>query len=222
MFLYAWNGPEEDIGCYCVATEFTIDLVENSGDRKIAKGTFTGKDYVEHGITFKNNWEAAGVFFSWQVRCSDDPRVSFNRNTGETFFTFNNEVNEGIKRFIGRRLNDFLAGRIAVVEKYAGPRDEYEGPCVCEKLLDSSARCPFPWQETTNGGRFPRHCFACSCGNKWWCHDPKNYGWVLVLDDAAWEMLTDYNGVEFQRLGCLEDGVYLFQTIRDKGYIPIP
>ncbi len=231
MCIIKWNGPEEDIGCCCVAISFAVESIEESADgKKISKGAITGKDYIEGGITFSDPWEAIGEkqangSLIWQVkRPNDSTAFWINRETGEAYFTANSDVNEGMKRFIANKLNEFLAnGRfITSVEKYTGPKDEYKGQCVCHRLKASNPQNSFPWEEMTNGGRFPKCCFLCSCGKKWWCYNSAKNLWAPVLDSAAWEMLTTHNGMEIQKLGYLEKGFHLLQTLRDRGFIPLP
>lgn len=224
--LLVWEGPETDVNSCCVATKFTIAQIDDGeNNTKTAKGTITVKDYVEHGIVFTDPWEAVGTpqeddSFFWEVvRPNDESAFWVNPDTQEAEFTLNSSVNAGMKRFVGAKLNEHLTeGRfIDNVEKYGGPRDKYEGPCVCEELEASNPQSEFDWEERTKK-RFPQNCFGCSCGTNWWrCGDR----WFRVADDAAWAMLLDHNGVEFQRIDIFKDGVYLLQTIRDKGFVPI-
>jgi len=228
--LFVWKGPETDIvNCCCVAVALEIECIENGKDgTKAAKGMVTVKDYVEGGTVFSDPWEAVGMpqpdgAFLWQVKRARDESTFFVDEAGEALFTVNSTINNGLKRFIGGKLNEYLThGRCpGNVEEYTGPRDKYEGRCVCATLEDSNPLSPFDWEETT-GGRFPQHCFACSCGTNWWCISPEESAWVPVPDDAAWEMLLSFNGVEVRKLALFEDGLYLLQTIRDRGFIPIP
>jgi len=229
MAIADWKGPETDIGCFCVAIAFTIESIEGAKDgQRQAKGLFTGKDYIEGGIVFSDPWEATGIAqagggFLWQVqRTNDGSAFWVEKDKGEAHFTLNTDVNTGIKGFIAGKLNEFLTeGRIiANVVKYEGPRDEYKDECVCERLHASNPQSEFPWEEMTNGGRFPQYCFACSCGTKWW--NPEYALWLPVADDAAWQMLIEHNGIPIQLIGIMDNKIHLLQTLRDKGLIPLP
>lgn len=229
MLIYNWEGPEEGLSCACVAVSFRITKMEGGDRIKRAEGEITAKDYIEHGIVFTDPWEATGFCeegekFQWAVKKMEDSDVFWkDPETEEPLFTCNDSVNDAIKLFVARKINEFLSIGEAEVKpkKYDGPKEDYKGPCVCDQLTCSNPENPFPWKEKTNGGKFPERCFACSCGKKWWCYHPEKRLWGPIKDEKAWEMLLAYNGVDVQTIAGLKDGLYLLQTIRDMGYIPI-
>ena len=231
MFIFEWRGPETNLGQNsAVATEFIIGKVKDlTRMRKYAEGTIMVKDYIEHGIEFSDRWEANGVsdekgHFCWLVsRIEDKNSCFFDKSTGETHFTLSPSINRAIKKFIAEMLNRYLDGKIEPEpQKYTGQKEMYKGPCVCKELAASNKEVPFLWEKMTNGGKFPEHCFACSCSENWWCYNPEKSLWARIKDKRAWEMLTLYNGVAVRKLGVLRGAFYLLQTLRDEGFIPIP
>ncbi len=236
MTLYKWHGPEQELAHACVACDLTIESVKEEDGILKAKGEFTGKDYVEHGIVFTDPWEGTAhsplqhVEGEWTVRRTDDEEAFWRDNqTGEVHFTANMAINRAIKQFIAKKLLFVMKKGGSVEEEtiapYAGEMKTYNGECVCYILLQrnqhskvSSSR--FPWKELTEG-KFPQHCFQCSCGKKWWCYDAENDFWAPVLDRAAWEMLLAHNGVEAQRMAESEGGFHLLQTLRNNGFVPL-
>lgn len=239
MSIYIWEGPEEELALFCAATRFEIesiteDQLEKGLYLKYARGSISGKDYMEGGIVFTDPWVAESVsqgdgISNWVVkRPKDDNAFWINRDTQEAEFTANSEVNRAMKEFIAQKINHFLETGEAregpekyTGPKYTGPIEKYSGPCVCQLLEASSPTDPFDWQTTTNGGHFPQNCFECSCGTRWWCDSPEEHSWVRVGDDAAWKMFLEYNGVAVQFIGVIEEKAYLMQTLRNQGLIPI-
>ncbi len=229
--IFVWRGPEEDLAYACVATEFVIEVLEDRGDKKFAAGTISAKDYVEHGIRFSDPWEAFAIPqddgpLQWNVkREQTEGKGCFFKDptTKEILFTGNSEINKAMKRFIAQKINLHLTTGETLIEpeKYTGPREAYEGPCVCDQLINSNSQTPFPWDKMTNEGKFPQRCFACSCGKNWWRYNPEAHLWEEVGDPNAWEMLLDNNGIPVQAMCSLEGKLLLLQTFSDEGYVPI-
>jgi len=230
MSIFKWKGPETSLSRNSiVATGFTIEKIKDFGkEMKYAEGTIIIKDYIEHGIQSINKWEAKGLrdekgHLCWIVdRKEEKNSIFFDEITGKTLFTLILYVNYTIKKFIAEMLNKYLDGKVEPeLQKYIGEKEKYKGPCICRKISSSNEKNPFPWREITQGGKFPEHCFTCSCGRNWFCWYPKENLWAEVKDKKAWEMLTLYNGVVAQKLGILEGAFYLLQTLRDAGYISL-
>lgn len=227
MSLFNWNGPEEDLSCACCVQNLTVELLDDKEGGKYAKGTITAIDYVEHGIIFTDPWEATGILFKdqtyhWNVKRLDDENVFWRYpETKEPAFTANEGINNGIKSFVCAKIGEFMAGATEQkISEYTGPKEKYNGPCVCNGLHLSSNTTLFLWKEKTNE-KFPENCFECSCGKTWWHINPANNQWIEVIDDKAWDLLLKYNGVETKKLTIFKDQLYLLQTVRDMGYIPV-
>lgn len=232
--LYHWGNQETPLAICCMAIDFAITRFEEvtvKGHRQfVAMGTITGKDYIEGGIEFTNPWEAVSTPGKpWEInRPKDGTEFWIIETTGEIIFTANSEVNNAMKKFIAGKLNEYVETRAVIgnepltvePEIYQGPRLAYNGPCVCGLLAVSTIATPFPWEKLT-GGQFPNHCFACSCGTRWWRYNQENQVWVKVVDPAAWGLLLKHNGEATRSMGFLKEGLYLTQTIRDHGLIPI-
>ena len=230
MPLFTWRGYEEPLGSVCaVAIELVIDAFVKEGISMHVKGTVKIKDYVERGIELSSPWEAFGDS-QWIVRRFEDETV-FCRGPGseEAWFTMSGQLNGEIKFFIARMLNTWLqmTGEprtdhiVMEPAEHEGPREKYTGDCVCEALENSSTSEPFPWRILT-GGQFPERCFACSCGERWWCLDPKDHTWLVVTDPDAWEILLKYNGVRTRAMSLIESerGIILVRTLCDSGCVP--
>ena len=101
---------------------------------------------------------------------------------------------------------------------YSGSQIVYAGPCICETVEDSSPRNPFDWQAATDG-KFPKRCFECSCGTKWWCNRPEEHFWIRVLDLHAWGSLCESNGVPKDTFAYQDNGLYLEETLLQQNTI---
>lgn len=228
MPLYEWHGPEEDLVMSCCAQNLIVESVEDSNEKeKFAKGTIRAIDYIEHGITFTEPWEAKGIkldddSYDWEVkRVKDDGVFWIDSKTKEPAFTANSAIDDAIKAFICGKMREFLAGTNTLApKKYTGPQEKYTGPCVCKDLQKSSKKNPFPW-ETLTKKQFPENCFGCSCGANWWKDNKEEEVWIPVGDEETWNLLLEYNGVETKKLCLFENKIYLLQIIRDMGYISI-
>ena len=106
------------------------------------------------------------------------------------------------------------------VELYDGPRAPYGGDCVCTELDESNGRQPFDWASMTRS-LFPKRCFECSCGARWWCSRPKEHFWVRVADLRAWGILCDHNGIPAGTFAYEGEKLYLLDTlVRDGNILP--
>jgi len=227
MFLFERSGIEDDLACSCVALRLTIETIEDREDSKHATGSITMKDYVEHGITFADRWLATQTSDSveWTVTKdpSDDPFWS-DSQTGEVHFTANSAINVAVKQYINHWLNQFTAGTQppSGPAEFSGEMHTYEGECVCVGLMLSTPHRPFPWEETTSGGKFPHGCFRCSCGTRWYCVSPSEDMWAVVTDPQAWELLLKFDGTPAQKIAYGAGGyVFLQQTMVDNGFVPV-
>ncbi len=228
MPLYEWHGPETDLVMACCVQHLVVESVEDLSEKeKFAKGAITAIDYIEGGIVFTDPWEAKGIkqndgSYHWEVRRSkDDDTFWIDPETEEPLFTANNAINHAMKAFICGKMREFFVGTSTPApEKYTGPQERYKGPCVCEDLRKSSKTDPFPWEALTKK-QFPENCFACSCGTNWWRVNNEEELWIPVADEEAWKLFLEYGGVETKKLGVFEDKIFLLQTLRDMGYIPL-
>lgn len=98
------------------------------------------------------------------------------------------------------------------IAPHHGPQERYNGPCVCAELSESGPRTPFDWHAKT-GGKFPRRCFECSCGRRWWCSYPDGGYWNPVPDRRAWLALMENNGVPTPSIVHLEEEIYHQETL---------
>ncbi len=243
---YIWDGPEEPLwrAGGVVATGLKIISFTSSDDGFRAEGTIDGKDYIEGGISFTDPWEAHRPPLAtaiahmrstdWIVRRKQDDSFFADSKTGEMLFTCNGEINRAIKTLIAWHIVEYfkLAGNTVGTntlkeirikpEEYKGRCRQHSGDCVCVLLQASNQKEAFDCEGLT-GEDFPRNCFHCSCGRRWWCYEPAQHLWAPVSDDAAWNMFMRYNGVEKKKVGFHPDGngFYLLQTLRDQGLIPI-
>ena len=207
------------------------ELVEKGKTLK-ARGSINIMDYVEN-CGGRDNWIAEGAIqksgtVPWKVRC-DDPNPFWKEKNGEAAFTANLAINENMRQFIAERLNYVLQRRLQEpgvaelvdrVAVYNGPMVKHTGACICLSLTMSNEKAPFDWQAQT-GGQFPKNCFECNCGRRWWCGNPEKAIWSEVADDGAWETLTKHNGTLAQPVGFLKGKVYLLPTLRGQGLIPL-
>ncbi|MEA2715328.1 MAG: hypothetical protein QOG91_356 [Candidatus Parcubacteria bacterium] len=233
--LYRWDGPEEQLGAGFTAVSFEIQTLKDEPSKsKKATGTLLICDYSLGGALGDQTWEAFGtespLVWAWLVKPVG--LVWHVEGTGGHSCILSERVSTAIDSFIAPKLCLYMGLRqsgkaddtvIDAPPEYRGPFDEYAGPCVCGDLRASNFRKAFPWQKLTNNSRFPEHCFKCSCGRLWWCHDPPHNRWTPVGDPLAWAMLLKYNGVAVRVIvGHPEKPeLYLLQTIRNLGLIPI-
>lgn len=232
--IYEWNGPDETISHACTVSRLVVSSLEDGEEkRKKAKGEIWIFDHIEGCGGSGDEWEATGTpsngSFQWEVK----PINSFwcNKDTGEQCFTLCPTTNKGMAKFIGKKLNELVLLRQSGITdsikiepaRYTGELVTYRGVCVCEQLKTSNKVKPFPWLELTEGGKFPQHCFKCSCGRCWWCYNSTESLWAPIGDVMAWAMLTEYNGVEVKPLTQHPERpeLCLLTTIREEGFIPI-
>lgn len=135
--------------------------------------TITFCDYSERGILGTDPWFAVSrdLGQTWVVQRAEPPAGGFvfragDDSSSEPLFTLQEGVNQDIKEFVARKLAmlAYASGADHVVEEavvpYTGSMFEYTGPCVCEKIRDSSDIHPFDWKGHTGGGRYPDRCFC--------------------------------------------------------------
>ncbi len=227
MLLFEWKGPEYELvpGCHCI--HFTIESIDGAEGERVARGRITGKDYIEHGIEFNDPWVAEELVLNetsqWVVsRPKEGDKFCWVGADGAALFTANTAVNEAMEAFVATQIEFFLRTGQALVEaqRYTGPRKLYAGHCLCIQLMATQEGQVFDWQEAT-GGKFPKRCFACSCGRKWWCANTGTGLWLPVADPLAWEVLLDYDGEPTAALGEVDGNIELLQTLRERGFIPI-
>lgn len=227
--LFERIGIEDELASGCVALRLTVDSLEDTGSGKHAKGSITIKDYIEHGITFDRSWSATQDRggSEWRVIADpDDPDTWTDRDTHKTYFTMNSAVDNSVKRYVAEWLDSYQQGEQSSSGPpmvYGGEMHTYEGKCVCVQLMLSNADQPFPWDEMTDGGRFPRRCFKCSCGNNWYCLVPNEHVWAVVTDPEALQQVLAYDGDTAEALSPA-GGAYIVlrRTMVDRGYIPLP
>ena len=215
--LYIWMKAERLLSLGCVATEvqiFALGQIPEEGNRWEARGIVTIKDYTEHGFSFTDEWVARDELGgTWCVRKCERDGFSFHSETGEPFFTLIEEANVAIKALVAECLSDLHSKQDSTTEtilveepRYTGLVRKYGGQCVCDQLAASDPAAPFPWQELT-AGEFPAHCFECSCGRRWWCSTPDQHQWVIVEDNAAWDMFLTYNGAVVKGIAVSKEGI---------------
>lgn len=235
MALYSWLGPEESLSGGCSVIDMTIVGFHNIENGVRAFGYITIKDYVEHGIEGTDPWEAFLLDHSseWVARRDQTKEAFWVTPDGEKVFGLNEGVNQAMKRFVAKKVTEYLEypdclrnseSIVDAPKEYAGSIKAYTGDCVCHRIETSDKEVPFPWFEMTQG-QFPNNCFECSCGQRWWRFDLQNEMWCKVPDDKAWEMFMKYGGEAVQFIGIMKDdrfdGVYLEQTLCDQGLIPL-
>ncbi|MEX0931952.1 MAG: hypothetical protein WDZ88_04335 [Candidatus Paceibacterota bacterium] len=108
---------------------------------------------------------------------------------------------------------------------YDGLKYEYTGPCLCEKVVSSRKNNPFDWNKYTDGGKYPKRCFKCSCGNEWYHGNSEEERWVQVGDPEVWSMLIMYDGEVTESVGLDPQSntplLVLTRNLRQRGFIPI-
>lgn len=237
--IYSYGGPEAPLGDALVTvTDMTIDFLEVANGVAKAEGMFNIMDHVE-GFPASNSWTAKGVQngdkIEWTVRrmLPGLHGCCFVSKEGEPLFTLVQSVNDSIKLFITTKLNYVVdeleknpsASKIEEMPKvFEGIIHEYVGKCVCKELRASGPSSPFNWNDHTNNGQYPKSCFKCSCGQRW--YRGKNDMWAHVGDDETWTMLTTHDG---QVVECLTldpekrtvPTVTLLRKLRARGFIPI-
>ena len=232
--LYYWHGKERSLGTpTLVAQSLSVETFDKVKDAINATGDILMMDYVEN-VDMRCKWEAEGQHnlgepVNWSVQYNPEGKFSWQDNRGQPVFTISKTLNNAIETFVKAKLDLYLYspkdkdGRVAddIPQFYKGPRVVYTGPCTCEQLLNANITTPFPWEAMTKGGQFPQRCFTCSCGRNWWLSNPEKKRWVPIPDTQLWIMLIFYNGEPQKQLGALEDGFYLLQTLRQRGYIPL-
>ena len=232
--LYVWSGKEEPLGAiFFTATSLRIYTLEEVDGVLKASGQIETMDYAEgHSGGYMwvaeapTNVEGQRV---WSVQRDPDRYFSWTDQSGRPMFTLSRIFDDAIEAFVKKHLEAYMAvdtqtREIVIAESattYSGEIVQYTGSCVCDQLFDATLESPFPWEELTEGGKYPRGCFACSCERNWWNYNPERGLWAPVLDPALFSMLKMYNGDPQQPVGSLGDGFYLVQTLRNRGYIPI-
>ncbi|MCR4280023.1 MAG: hypothetical protein NUV82_01200, partial [Candidatus Komeilibacteria bacterium] len=81
-------------------------------------------------------------------------------------------------------------------------------------LRDNFAFGTFDWQRATQN-KFPRGCFQCSCGERWW--NIYEQHWMKVTDLNLWKELLRYNGKNISAIAIVDDSVYLAKTAVNQG-----
>ena len=227
MNMYVWLGPEEELVFCCTAAELTIEKFETVGGVARAEGTITAIDYLRHSRKITESWEAEKRGERWVSRKKQDPEGKWSfkdLKAGEQVFTVSRELNVAMAEFIARKIEEHLASgsNYDGPKRYAGPWTGYTGPCRCSELRSSGVTGPpLTWSALT-GGNYPGRCFTCSCGTMWYCMDEATSRWLPVSDEKARDMLLEYDGVPVRPLAYLGDSVYLLQTAREMGYMPVP
>jgi hypothetical protein len=237
MSIYEWNGPEESLGGMPItAVRMTIEQFEEKDGVASAKGTFVFHDHIEGCESGELPWEAKGGPQNWSVRCTDDDTVYFRaKDTGEVLFSLCEPVNDGIKNLISRKLSwvaDYKKKNpgkpldfVEECPRFAGTKHEYTGECLCAELEVSGLRTNFPWAKHTNNGQYPKRCFQCSCGEKWYLGNPGRHLWARVKDEKAWEMLTEFDGVAVMPIAVRPRSdpphFVLLSNLRKEGFIPL-
>ncbi len=228
MSLYSWSGPEEILSGPCTVNLLTIETltgVDRSDGKKFARGTIGIVDYIE-GSSQSDPWDAIGIpnnddSFDWVVKRSSPENDEFvwQGENGEYHFTLDTGINAAMSKYIAKVLNLYLGGNppSTKIPRYEGRIVLYEGPCCCS-LFEKPG--DFNWEAKTNG-EYPKLCFQCSCGEKWWCYDEEKNAWGPVKDPKAWEMLLKYNGIAVKLIEPFRDGFYLMSSIRNSGFVPI-
>ena len=238
---YEWRGPEVPLDSTLVtAAHMSVDKIEDNGVTLSAKGRFTFRDHVE-GCDGEDPWVATGTYsnekFEWTVRRRDpNPReFTWISSSGEPLFCLGDETNAAIKVFIAGKLTRIVQyirenpgkdiNLVDQPKRYEGPKHEYTGPCLCQEIVSSRKNNPFNWNKHTNGGKYPKKCFKCSCGNGWFHGNPEEERWVQVGDPEAWHMLTTYDGEMTESVGFDPESkaplLMLTKTLRQRGFIPI-
>lgn len=238
---YEWRGPEEPLdSSFVTATHMSVREIEDNGGTLSAKGRFTFHDHIE-GCDCENPWVATGTFshkkFEWAVRRQDPAPNEFTltSQSGEPLFCLCYGINAAIKAFIAAKLTRIAQymqenpgkdiNLVDQPKRYEGPKHEYAGPCLCREIASSGKSNPFDWDKHTDGGKYPKKCFKCSCGNGWFQSNQEEERWVQVGDPAAWHMLTLSNGEVNELVGLDPDFetplLVLTRTLRRRGFIPI-
>lgn len=221
---YTWDGPEQELDFCVVVSTLTVKEIEDrlADLERRASGSLIWKDYVEGG-QFEDQWTARKI---WDGEVSSNWVVMRDGRMDHSFCPAQS-IDAKIKQFVAAKLErvEELCSQpgTEVVEgpaRFSGDKTKYTGECVCTTLARPMTSPSFDWQRATNG-RFPEHCFECSCGRKWWRYNPDKGLWGPVVDPDAWAMFCEYNGVARYSISSLEEGFYLLQTLRDKGMIPI-
>lgn len=238
--IYRYRGPEVPLAeLPATATGMTIDFLEFDGNVATAKGDFSIRDHME-GSEGNDPWVATGIHiekgvYNWTVKrkTPENGDFCFNDKSGEPLFTLLLSVNDAIKAFIATKL-DYVINKLLTSpeiteitdesKKFVGVMHEYTGPCVCDGLLASNIKRPFDWNTYTNNGQYPKNCFECSCGNKWYRGDDQM--WAQVGNNETWLMLTTHDGEVVEPVGIDPEAnkvptIVLLKNIRSRGYIPI-
>lgn len=240
---FEWTGPEEDLGTNLVtARRMTICEIEDKGDTLTARGDFTFHDYVE-GSEGTRNWVAKGTHsggeFKWEVRRKDPTPGSFrftDKDSEEPLFCLLEVCNDAIKTFVADKLTKVVARMRAnpgetlldvreEPKRYSGEMRQYSGPCCCHNIADSRKWMPFNWENHTDGGKYPKNCFRCSCGQRWFRCNPEEEAWAHVDDELSWNHLTEFDGEMIERFAfdpsIMYPTIVLLSTLRRRGFIPI-
>lgn len=222
MALHYWNGPQQQIGqAGVVADAMTVTSFSDTR----AEGTFAFVDYVEHGIRGEETWEAERRFdeegSTWVVKCTSDTPW---QKDGEKFFTISISIDRAICEFISEKLEIIRNGGTLSqpISPRVGKIDPYKGPCVCEKLEMQNRGGEISWMTLTEGRSCPDRVHRCHCGRMWWNYDEEgNNSWAEIAEEALWENIIANNGKPSLYYGVLGKKLYLVQTLRDQGFIPI-
>lgn len=176
------------------------------------------------GVDAYQQWyrqqQAERYDLGWRVR---------KRGSADADFTLAADVNAAIAGFIALHLcrycvwiggKESLPRLVTTPKRYSGPMRRYEGICLCAVIGQSALHDPFPWKNVTHG-HFPKRCFECSCGRRWWEVDPEEYQWTPVGDAPTWRCLTQYNGEPVKQLCYLAGTVRLLGPLVHRGVVPI-
>ena len=172
---------------------------------------------------------------SWVVRRKEPTENDFTfTKNGEALSCLGDQTNLAIKTFIATKLSHTFKAIhdkpdikqvVEEQKKFSGEIHTYKGPCVCQKIRHSSLARPFDWKAHTNNGHFPKNCFECCCGERWYRINPEKEVWALVGDRLAWEKLMTFDGVITEPMSINPQlrvpSLFLVTTLRAAGFIPI-
>lgn len=235
--VYVWEDSELPLGRMpVVVREFKVtDFNESStGLAAEAKGTITCVDYVEHGFEFTDDWYALCQSLrsgeaGWTIVPVRHGKRDVPRQNTPPSFTMNNAINRSMEAFMRKQLASLVEFRkngltkkivVGKPRPYQGPRDTYQGACLCREVGISSIQKPFDWERAT-GKHFPEHCFKCSCGAMWWEADAGRHLWVRVNNQETFSHLMAYGGVPRKLITAFDRGCELMETIVKRGFIPL-
>ncbi|MFA6963259.1 MAG: hypothetical protein WC227_00890 [Patescibacteria group bacterium] len=216
--VYRWELTEEELGIRVTVRRLLIYDISTTR----AEGTILCRDNIE-GRNFEDHWAADSRDGQWVVKCVRDKSGPFDEKLGEPLFTGAININGWIKVFIAKRIVHHLqTGETQnVIPLYTGKVGVCPGDCQCREVgAFGSTSPPRLWRDLMDGYEHPANCFSCSCGRHWFfsAEDERFY---FVADDEAWEELTTHDGQSRYWLGFQYDALYLSQTLRKRGLIPL-